>query len=58
MTREFREIAKALEYLPGGTVIDSELTALDDQGFPSFNLLQNFRSGAPRLMYFAFDIPQ
>ena len=36
MTREFREIAKALECLPPGTVIDGELTALDDRRFPRF----------------------
>jgi DNA ligase D-like protein (predicted ligase) len=56
MTREFRDIAKALEYLPSGTVVDGEATALDDHGRPSFNLLQNFRSSASRLVYFAFDI--
>jgi DNA ligase D-like protein (predicted ligase) len=56
MTAEFREIAKALEYLPSGTVIDGEVTALDESGIPRFNLLQNFRSSASRIEYFAFDI--
>jgi bifunctional non-homologous end joining protein LigD len=56
MTAEFREIAKALEYLPAGTIIDGEVTALDEHGIPRFNLLQNFRSGSAHLMYFAFDI--
>lgn len=56
MTAEFRDIAKALEYLPSGTIIDGEVAALDEHGRPSFNLLQNFRSSASRLVYFAFDI--
>jgi bifunctional non-homologous end joining protein LigD len=56
MTAEFREIAKALEYLPPGTIIDGEVVALDEHGIPKFNLLQNFRSGEARLTYFAFDI--
>jgi bifunctional non-homologous end joining protein LigD len=56
MTREFREIAKALEYLPPGTIIDGEVTALDEHGIPKFNLLQNSRSGKAHLMYFAFDV--
>jgi bifunctional non-homologous end joining protein LigD len=50
------EIAKELEYLPPGTVIDGELAALDDQGFPRFNLLQNYRTASARLIYFSFDI--
>ena len=56
MTREFREIAKALEYLPSGTIIDGEVTALDDRGCPRFNLLQKLRSSASHIVYFAFDI--
>ena len=56
MTAEFRDIAKALEYLPSETVIDGEVAALDEHGRPSFNLLQNFRSSASRIVYFAFDI--
>jgi ATP-dependent DNA ligase len=56
MTAEFRDIAKALEYLPSETVVDGEVAALDQQGPPSFNLLQNFRSSASRLVYFTFDI--
>ena len=56
MTQEFRDIAKALEYLPSGTIIDGEVAALDERGCPRFNLLQNFRSSASRIVYFAFDI--
>jgi bifunctional non-homologous end joining protein LigD len=53
---KFPEIAKELGYLPPETVIDGELAALDDQGFPRFNLLQNYRSDSAHLTYFAFDI--
>jgi bifunctional non-homologous end joining protein LigD len=57
MTPQFSEIAKELEHLlPPGTTIDGELAALDDQGHPSFNLLQNFRSDAAHLAYFVFDM--
>jgi bifunctional non-homologous end joining protein LigD len=52
----FPEIATALKHLPPGTIIDGELTALDDEGRPEFNLLQNFRSGSAHLVYFVFDI--
>jgi ATP-dependent DNA ligase len=52
----FPAIAKELESLPPGTIIDGELTALDKNARPSFNLLQNYRSGAARLMFFTFDI--
>jgi len=37
-------------------VLDGELAALDAEGRPDFNLLQNYRSAAARLMYFVFDI--
>ncbi len=56
MTRRFDYIADALEDLPDETVIDGELVALDEQGRPNFNLLQNFRSAASHITFYAFDI--
>jgi len=32
--KRFMEIAKELEQLPAGTILDGELTALDDAGHP------------------------
>jgi ATP-dependent DNA ligase len=39
-----------------GTVIDGEIVALDDDGRPAFNLLQNFMSESARIHYFLFDL--
>jgi ATP-dependent DNA ligase len=48
-------IVKALAHLPDDTVIDGEVVALDPDGKPSFNLLQNSAAGAD-LKYFIFDL--
>jgi bifunctional non-homologous end joining protein LigD len=48
-------IVKALAAMPDDTVIDGEVVALDGSGRPSFNLLQNYASGAD-LHYFIFDL--
>jgi ATP-dependent DNA ligase len=56
LTKRFDYIAEALESLPDEAVIDGELVAMDEQGRPSFNLLQNFRSAASHIAYYAFDI--
>ena len=56
LTSQFMQVALELENLPLDTVIDGEVVALDRNGVPRFNLLQNYRSGAAHLMYFAFDI--
>jgi ATP-dependent DNA ligase len=53
---QFSDIANALIYLPDETVIDGEVVAIDENGRPNFNLLQNFRSAATNIQYFAFDI--
>jgi ATP-dependent DNA ligase len=51
----YADIVKALASMPYETVIDGEVVALDEEGRPSFNLLQNYRSGVP-LYYFIFDL--
>jgi len=56
LTGQFMQVALELEKLPPETALDGELVALDKNGVPRFNLLQNYRSGSAHLMYFAFDI--
>jgi DNA ligase D-like protein (predicted ligase) len=57
LNKKFDYIATALKDLPEGTVLDGELVALDDDGKPNFNLLQNFRSAQSSVVFYVFDIP-
>jgi bifunctional non-homologous end joining protein LigD len=52
----FPSIVKALAALPDETVIDGEIVALDGDGKPSFNVLQNYGSSKVPLLYYVFDI--
>jgi bifunctional non-homologous end joining protein LigD len=56
LNKKFHYIAKALDYLPTGTVLDGELVAMGSDGRPNFNLLQNFRSAESHIVYYAFDV--
>jgi DNA ligase D-like protein (predicted ligase) len=49
-------IVKALAPMPDETVIDGEVVALDAEGRPSFNLLQNYGSAGAPLHFFIFDL--
>ena len=49
-------IARALQAMPDETVIDGEVVALDEEGKPSFNLLQNYGSSKAPLIFYAFDV--
>jgi bifunctional non-homologous end joining protein LigD len=42
--------------LPEDTVIDGEIVAFNEDGRPSFNVLQNQRSKAPQLRLYVFDL--
>ncbi|HUQ94742.1 MAG TPA: non-homologous end-joining DNA ligase, partial [Bryobacteraceae bacterium] len=55
-SERFGSIVDGLQTLPDETVLDGELVALDEQGKPSFNLLQNNRSSGAPVVYYAFDI--
>jgi len=68
LTGEFREIAQAMEDLPvENAIVDGEVVALDEEGRPSFSLMQQ-RTGmtspgtrGPRnrslpIVYYAFDL--
>jgi DNA ligase D-like protein (predicted ligase) len=52
----FPGIVKALASMPDETVIDGEVVALDPDGKPSFNLLQNYGSAGAPLHFFIFDV--
>jgi ATP-dependent DNA ligase len=49
-------IAKALAAMPDETVIDGEVVALDEEGRPSFNALQNHGSAGIPVHFFIFDL--
>jgi ATP-dependent DNA ligase len=49
-------VVKGIAELPNDTVIDGEIVALDQNGKPSFNLLQRF-GGAEDMVFYAFDLP-
>jgi DNA ligase D-like protein (predicted ligase) len=55
LSNRFKDVTAALASLPDETVIDGELVALDDQGKPNFNLLQNSHSAESHIMFYAFD---
>jgi bifunctional non-homologous end joining protein LigD len=54
-TRRFPDVVKGIAGLPGDTVIDGEVVALDENGRPSFNLLQGF-GNAQAIVLYAFDL--
>lgn len=55
-TARYPSIADALSGLPNDTVIDGEVVALDADGKPSFNMLQNYGSAGAPLHFFVFDL--
>jgi ATP-dependent DNA ligase len=57
MTKRFEDVVTGLIGMPDETVIDGEVVALDEQGKPNFNLLQNYRSADSHIMFYAFDVP-
>ena len=55
-TRRFPDVVKGIAELPSDTVIDGEIVALDENGKPSFNLLQGFGGRASAIVLYAFDL--
>src|ERR1700761_2111327 len=54
---QFRETARALaSAVPAGSVIDGELAAIDDQGRPDFQLIQNSKTSGASVIFFGFDL--
>src|SRR6185437_12037830 len=55
--QRYDTVKTALESLPFDAVLDGEIVALDEQGIPKFQYLQNYESGPSRpLQYNVFDI--
>ena len=52
----YARLTKALNAMPDETVIDGEIVALDQDGKPSFNALQNYGSSSGTLLYYVFDV--
>jgi bifunctional non-homologous end joining protein LigD len=52
----YAAIVKTLQAMPDETVIDGEIVSLDEEGRPSFNLLQNYGSSKTPLIYYVFDV--
>lgn len=53
----FPPVAKALKELSGEAVLDGEIVAVDKDGVPRFQLLQDYRrTGRGYLVYYVFDI--
>jgi len=53
---QYPQLVDSLSNLPGGTVLDGEIVALDDDGRPNFSFLQRSRSEGRRICYFVFDL--
>ena len=56
LNKRFPKVVEALASLGGDFVLDGELVALDSQGRPSFQLLQNNLSRALPVYFYAFDL--
>jgi ATP-dependent DNA ligase len=56
LSERFPTVTRALNRLPDETVIDGEIVAVNDDGLPSFNLLQNFGGAEHRILFYAFDL--
>jgi len=54
--RQFEAVHDAVQALPAGVIVDGEVVALDEDGFPSFAALQNAGNTDVPLYYFLFDV--
>ena len=56
LNARFPNVVAALRELPGEFTLDGEIVALDEQGRPSFQLLQNNVSRPLAVFFYAFDL--
>ena len=55
-SRRYSRVVSGLAKLPENTVIDGEVIAFDEDGRPSFSVLQNYGSAAAPTVYYVFDL--
>jgi DNA ligase D-like protein (predicted ligase) len=55
-SKRYPAVVRGLANLPDDTVIDGEVVALDGEGRPSFNALQNFNGSQTPIVYYVFDV--
>jgi bifunctional non-homologous end joining protein LigD len=55
---KYPEVYEALSKLKKKAVIDGEIVALDEEGNPSFQMLQQYEPGQTQLVYYVFDCLQ
>src|SRR5579883_796887 len=56
LNRRFPAIVAGLAALPSDTMLDGEIVALDREGRPAFNALQNVRTAADPIFFYVFDL--
>ena len=56
LSARFAGIHEAVHRLPSGCILDGEIVALDEDGRPSFNVLQNYQTSSLPLYFYAFDL--
>jgi bifunctional non-homologous end joining protein LigD len=54
-THKYEVVSDALSQFPYDCVIDGEIVVMDENGKPSFDLLQNYK-GKEQLLYYCFDL--
>ena len=54
--RRYPAVLRGLAKLPDETVIDGEIVALDEEGRPSFNALQNSIGSETSVVFYVFDL--
>ena len=55
-SRRYPAVLRGLAKLPDETVIDGEIVALDEEGRPSFNALQNSMGSETPVVFYVFDL--
>ncbi len=54
--QRYPAVVHGLAGLPDDTVIDGEVVAFDEEGHPSFNVLQNYGTASASVVFYVFDV--